>query len=125
MLKQLNNDFYNISNRLKQIDSKYTLFFDTNSKLYLVYEIKRGKKLFLFTIGPKLDCRALKRAVETSYKNFKTILKNIEKTNKRIEEKNNNHLTEYSKDMFNAYLNYADLKGGNVNFKGANSFKWV
>lgn len=125
MLKQINNDFYNIAHRLKQIDRNYIIFFNTATNLFQVYEIKNNKKIFLFIIGKALNNLALKKAHETSYKNFKKIFKDIEETNRKIDKHNKEHLLNFSKDTLESFLSYADRKNCDVNFNDVYKFKWI
>lgn len=125
MLKLITNDFYNISNRLKFIDRAYNVFFNTKNKNFEVYEIKNDLKIFLFTIGKKLDCKAIRKAHETSYRNFKQLFKNIENTNLKIENSNRNNLLDYSKDVLKTYLDYLNSKSCTIDFSKCNTSRWL
>ena len=126
MLKQINNDFYDISKRLKQICNNYMVFFDTVKKEYYVFSIlSNGKRIFEFSVGKKLDSRAIKKCVLTSSKNAKKILKEIDELNLKIENDNYNKAVDYSKDNLKVYLNYANKKNCDVDFASINTFKWI
>ena len=116
MLKQIDNDFYAIAKRLKQIYENYKVFYNTKTKLFEVYEVTNKNKTFLFVVGKNLNNLAIKKAFETSFRNFKNIFKNIEKTNFKIEKENNDRVLDYSKDLLNVYLNYANKKNCDVDF---------
>ena len=125
MLKEITNDFYNISNRLKHVDRAYSVFFNTKNKNFEVYEVKKYTKLFLFTIGKKLDCRAVAKAYKTNFRNFKQIFKSIQNTNFKIEEHNRNNLLDFSKDMLKTYLDFLNRKSSTLDFKNANKTRWL
>ncbi len=126
MLKQINKDFYEISERLKQICNNYIVFFDTVKKEYCVFSsLGNGKKNFEFCVGKKLDSRTIKKCVLTSSKNAKKILKEIDESNLKIENDNFNKALEYSKDNLKVYLNYANKKNCDVDFANINTFKWI
>lgn len=126
MLKQVNNDFYNISNRIKQIFYKYAVYFDDKKHEYSVFtKVNNGRKIFEFNIGKKLDVSAIKKAILTSVKNVKKILKEIDQTNLKLENENANRTLDYSKDQLKVYLNYASKKNCDVDFNFVNKFKWI
>ena len=125
MLKRIESDFYDISTRLKRVSPVYHVFYNTKEGIFQVYEMRKAQKIFLFNIGKNLDNRAIKKAFETSFRNFKKIFRSIENTNLKIEEKNATHLEEYSKTLVNSYLDYANRKNTDVDFRFANTFRWI
>ena len=125
MLKLITNDFYNISNRIKKVFENYKIFYDTTKKEFYVFSVKNNKKHFEFCIGNKLNNLALKKAVTSSFKNFKAIFKNIEQTNLKLERQNLERLQDYSKDNLNVYLSYASRKNKDVDFSSINKFRWI
>ncbi len=116
MLKLITNDMFNISSRIKKIDSNLFVVYDTKKLSYDVYSVYFKKPKLAFCIGKKLNAYALKKAYITSCKNAKKIIKHINKTNKELKEKEDKELLSRHLETLNNYLNYADSKNIDVEF---------
>ena len=95
MFKTIKNDMFNISNRLKAIDSNYCVSFNTKTKKYEIY-YKRGFDFELELVLPFdfLDSRTLRKVIESRVEKMAEIIKAMEEENMRIEEQNNKALKE-------------------------------
>ncbi|HKL74390.1 MAG TPA: hypothetical protein VJ903_05840 [Clostridia bacterium] len=81
MLIKITNDLYDIATRIKEIDSRYQIFYDTASSLYKLY---LGEKSQLNFPYPNLDVRALDYAYETRIENLDKIIEKIDRHNEKV-----------------------------------------
>ena len=90
----IKNDVFNIAKRLKSIDSKYILVYNTSRKKFEVH-YKRAKNTYELTIPyDTLDARTISFVLKTRIQNKKKIFDEIEQTNKKLEEQNIKNLIE-------------------------------
>ncbi len=116
----INNDLYNISNRLKNVDRQYKIVYNRDKKCFEVYI----NDDFCFKIGEKLNNLALKKAYETHIRRKGTILEKMERENaylKKLEEEN---VAKKAKFDLKNMIDYASKTGKNENFYNINSTKW-
>lgn len=119
MEKLITNDLFNISSRLKKIEREYAIFYHKNN-----YYAK-FKNQFAFSIGTKLDCLALKRALYTHIRRKKSILLEVSQNNKKFKEKEELELKNKNIFDLKQKLVFADKRGGVVNFEKANTTRWI
>lgn len=83
---KIDNDVYDISNRIKQIDRDYVIYFNTVKNQFEVHNLSQKSNTFCLSVPyPFLDERTLKLTYETSSANIKIILNQIEMDNKLAE----------------------------------------
>ena len=88
MFKLVKNDLFNISNRLKSIDKKYFVVYNTSKHRYEVH-YNRAKNTYELTIPYKnLDARTINLVFSTKLENQKQIYQKIEQENQLLEQKN-------------------------------------
>ena len=88
-LIEIKNDCYFISQRLKEIDKSYQIFYNLKRKVYEVHSSKQEKNSYCFTVPyDELDERTLFYALKTRIENKDKIIKEIEQNNLEIEKKN-------------------------------------
>lgn len=89
MLKLIKNDMFNIVSRIKRLDRNYFVFYNTKFSRYELY-YKKGFK-YNFELAFSNTCLTVldyKKVCETLVTNIKNILKQIEKDNEKIQNKN-------------------------------------
>ena len=94
MLYQINNDLFDIANRIKQIDDKYFIVFNTARKKFEVH-YKRNKNTYELTIPfEQLDARAVEFVRKTRMQNKQKILEEINNNNALLKEKEQKQIKE-------------------------------
>ena len=90
----IKNDIFNIAKRLKSIDSKYFIVFNSNRNKYEVH-YTRAKNIYELTIPyDKLDARTIDFVLKTRIQNKQKIFEEIENSNKKLEQQNIKNLIE-------------------------------
>ena len=85
MLIKINNDLYDIASRIKEIDKRYSIAFDTCKQAYTLYCDDKYQLAFPYE---NLDTRALDYAFETRLENLDTLLNKVDKHNEEMQKKN-------------------------------------
>ncbi len=105
-MKKIENDLFNISERLKNIDSGYYLVYNNRRSRYEVRNSDLGDKICFVVPYKSLDERTLIYARKTFINNSKKLLSDIEKNNKDIEDKNYNRIKDECQYKFKEIFNY-------------------
>lgn len=82
-LIKISGDLYGISERLKEIDERYELFFNAKRNRYEIYI---GGALQLAAPFDRLDCRMLDYALKTRIANREKLILEVERDNKRLDK---------------------------------------
>lgn len=84
---KIENDVFDVVNRIKSIDSKYFVLFNQKNKKYEVH-YERAKNTYELTLPfDELDARAVLHVLKTKVENRKKIFAEIEKQNQKLMEK--------------------------------------
>lgn len=90
----IKNDIFNIAKRLKSIDKKYFIVFNSDRNKYEVH-YSRAKNTYELTIPyDKLDARTIDFVLKTRIQNKQKIFEEIENSNKKLEQQNIKNLIE-------------------------------
>jgi hypothetical protein len=84
MLIKINNDLYDISKRIKEIDENYIIYYDTSKSKYLLYNKNRYQLTFPYR---NLDTRALNYAWDTRIENLDTLIAKVDSYNEEMQYK--------------------------------------
>lgn len=125
---EIKKDTFNINKRLKKIDKNYTLKFNRKLKRYEIYYKENNTDILQLVIGfDELDIRTLQKVLKTRTQNYETLIKELEETNKKIEEEKQNKILREAKDQIKEMSSYIESKGDNSNLNFENSYKtkWV
>lgn len=99
-LIDIENDVFDITKRLKEIDKSYCVKFNTGANRFEVHSSEQKKGSYCFTIPyGQLDERTLDYAQKTRFENFEKIMQEIEKDNLLLEEKTTKQQIELLKEM--------------------------
>ncbi|MBR4800394.1 MAG: hypothetical protein IK048_01795 [Clostridia bacterium] len=83
-LEKIENDLFDVANRLKEIDPRYELYRNRRERRFEIYA--QGV-LQIAVPFDRLDARTLKLARETRMENAERLLRAIEEENARLDEK--------------------------------------
>ena len=87
-LLKIENDCFFIAQRLKQVDPTYEIYFNLNSGAYEVHSNGQSKSSYCFKVPYNvLDERTIDFAYKTRIQNLNTILNEIDKENRILQEK--------------------------------------
>lgn len=104
MLIKIFNDVHDICFRLKQIDDGYFVVFNTKSQKFEVHNKNQTHTFCLSVPHKTLDKRTVDLTMKTRRENFDKILKEIDESNKRLEDENNKKIKDLvafkAKEMF-------------------------
>lgn len=82
MLIRITDDLYDISSRIKEIDKRYCIMFDTLKQSYMLYCDGNYQLTFPYK---NLDVRALDYASETRIENLDAIIKKVDRYNETMQ----------------------------------------
>lgn len=120
---KIDSDVFNISNRLKEIDSGYFVMYNLSSKKFEIHN-NNQKNTYCLTIPyGQLDTRTIDFVNKTSIRNYDKIIKNLDKNNANIEKNNLNKAKEINDYKIREIFKHSNL--GSETLKNAFSSKWV
>ena len=103
---KINEDTFDIVERIKEIDENYYVVYDTkNSRFEMHYE--GIPQTFCFVIGGELDNRAIDKIYSTSVRFADNIIDEIDNNNKIIEDKNMQSIKSNADYMFREIYRYS------------------
>ena len=80
---EIENDVYDIANRIKEIDRDYRIYFNMSKNQFELHNLSQPENTFCLSLPyPFVDERTLKLARETNSANIKIILNKIDNDNK-------------------------------------------
>lgn len=82
MKVKITQDLFDIATRIKELDERYEIYYDTDSKKYYIYAFGIRQLTLPYD---KLDVRTLDYVYETRVENTEKILREIDEYNKRSE----------------------------------------
>ena len=107
MKKKINNDVYNISQRIKQVDKDYYIVFETKTNKFEKKKKKqKGGSLCLVLPFDRLDVRTLNLVYKTQVKWFKENIMQIEKNNERLERVAHTNTMDIAKSQLFDIIKY-------------------
>lgn len=81
-------DLYNISQRIKEIDSSYFLYFNYKNRKYELHSKNQVKNSYVLTLPfSSLDNRTITHILKTRVERKKEFLKEIEKENEKLQKR--------------------------------------
>lgn len=99
-LIDIENDVFDITRRLQEIDKSYRVKYNLSSKRFEVHSTEQAKGSYCFSSPfDQLDERILDYAQKTRFENFEKIISEIEKDNLLLEEKTTKQQVELLKEM--------------------------
>ena len=88
-LIKIDCDCYFISQRIKEVDPSYEIYFNTDTKSYEVHSNQQVKNSYCFKVPYQtLDERTITFAHKTKVENMDAVIKEIERNNQLLYEKN-------------------------------------
>ncbi len=79
---RINNDLFDIASRVKEIDPRYEIYFETESQKFTLWA--EGKRQLTFPFE-NLDERALVYTRKTRVENMEEVIKEIDSSNEKHE----------------------------------------
>ncbi len=90
---KIKSDLFNIVNRLKSIDKNYFVLFNKVKNNYEIHNENQPFSTYCLTLPyAKLDKRTIDYVLKTRKENFDKIIKEMEISNKKIEENKNEEI---------------------------------
>jgi len=122
----IEDDFYHIADRIKYINRFYVIYYNTTKKIFEVHDTRFNYNSLCFVVGSRLDAKTIKKAVETQSKFAKNIFKSIEDNNRKIDQKNNEHLRDFADQKLKAYIEYLDSHNADdISFDSSQKTIWL
>ena len=119
--KKVYHDVYDIAHRLEKIDSRYSVRYDEDRHLYFLFELDSCS----LCLGKALDKMSIDLVYLSHVRNKYKIFDSIDNDNKLLEKKNMETISRQSNAELKDYIDYADRKGGNIDFSRCNSTFWL
>lgn len=108
MLRKIKDDLFDIANRLKEIDERYEVFFDTSKQKFVLY----AQNAYQLTIPfENLDARTIDLVRYTRAENVDTILRDVDKENKKRDEASVKRAKDKIEDEYSRRLRLSHRKG--------------
>lgn len=99
-LIDIENDVFDITRRLQEIDASYQIKYNLNANRFEVHSSEQPKGSYCFSVPyDQLDERTLDYAQKTRFENFDKIISEIEIDNLLLEEKTTKQQVELLKEM--------------------------
>lgn len=100
MLININTDNFFVAQRLKEIDPKYFVVFNTKSQNFEVHNQGQLDNTFCLSLPfAELDSRTLDLVRKTQTKNFEKLMEEIEKENQKKETQKNKEILSLAKEV--------------------------
>jgi len=124
-LIEINNDVLNIVEAIKQIDSRYKVFYNTNKSRFELYTLK-GLNLNFELICPytTLDNRFLLKVKQTRIENAEKLIEQMERDNKKLLNSVNEKMLDESQIKAKEMIDYGDKKSTDIDFSNAYTTQW-
>lgn len=84
----IENDLFDISNRIKNIDRDYVIYRNMLNKKFELHNTRYSPSLQLVLPFDELDMRTIDYTVNTRVENIKKVAEEMEKENRRLEKEN-------------------------------------
>ena len=121
-LIKINNDCFEISRRLREIEPNYFIVFNTLTQKFEVHNSGQYLNTFCLTIDGEIDCRVIEKVLKTRAQNIEKLLREIEEHNEKLE----NDKTRKTKDELHARsCEVFDYLKSNDDLTGAYSTRFV
>ena len=125
MLIKIFHDVFDICDRIKEIDDGYFIVFNTSSNQYEIHNFKQKVTTFCISCPNGLDSRVITKLRKTRVENIDKVLKEIEESNKKIEENIKNKQKDESEYKLREMFDYANKKEYDIDFSDSNKTKWA
>ena len=124
MLIKIFEDVFDITKRLKEIDSTYFVVFNTKKQKFEIHSSNQ-KNSYCFTVpNNTLDSRAVSLALKTRRENFDKIIKEIDEENKNLEKENKRQIDDLCEFKAKEIFSYAKSHD-DINFDDAYKTRWA
>ncbi|MBR1925631.1 MAG: hypothetical protein IJ837_02125 [Clostridia bacterium] len=124
MLIKITEDVFDISNRLKEIDSNYFVVFNTKKQKFEIHNKSQKNTYCLTVLNNKLDCRAIEQTLKSRRERFDKILQEIEKNNQKIIDDNNKKIKDMAEWKLKEMFDYSS-RHNTDNFDDAYKTSWA
>ncbi len=122
----IENDVFNIANRLKNVDENYYILFNQKSKKFQVHNSAQGKNSFCLSLPYlTLDARAIEYVLKTHVRNFNKIVLEIEKNNSKIECANARNIEDIAAYKFADFYKFASASTLDITSAKTYSNEWI
>ena len=123
MYQKVTDDLFCITKRLKEIDDRYTVFYNNRENRYEIYTSEHPNIISFAFIVPykELDERTLEYAHRTRVEHYDDLEKSIDNNNAKIESLLSTKLDEREAVLADM-LSYACTKNEPVTFTGTNEW---
>ena len=122
---KINNDVFDICDRLKEIDYNYFIVYNTKKNRFEVHNSAQKQTFCLVVPFNKLDARLVGYTRKTRRENAEKIIKEIEENNKKLEVECKRQQSDEMSWKLKEMYDYANNKSYDVNFSDAYKTKWA
>ena len=119
------NDVFDISIRIKEIDSGYYAVYNTDKNRYEIHNKHQKSNTFCITCDFGLDSRVIDKLRKTRIENLRKILAEIEKQNEMLENNSKKAITDETNWKVREMFDYAKKREEDSDFKDAYQTKWA
>lgn len=122
-LIKIQENSFNIVQRLKEIDENYFVVFNTKTSKFEIHNSAQNLSTFCLTVDGELDCRVIKKVLKTRAENIEKLLREIEEHNEKLEKEKNRKVHDELSFKLGETFDY--YKSGKEDLTGAYSTRFV
>ncbi len=119
---KIENDCFEITKRIKEIDDGYFIVFDTEKAVYQLHNYNQKNTYCLTIPYDDLDSRVLDLILYSNIVNIDNILEDIDNNNKEVENKSINNIKDYSDYILREIHNFASNSSKEMDLNSYGSF---
>jgi len=124
MLIKITEDVFDISNRLKEIDSNYFVVFNTKKQKFEIHNKSQKNTYCLTVLNKSLDSRTITQTLKSRRERFNKILQEIEDNNQKIIDDNNKKIRDMAEWKLKEMFDYSSRHNID-NFDDAYKTRWA
>ena len=119
--KNVERDVYFIVERLRKMDPRYSVKYDEEKKIFFLFDNNSCS----LSLGKTLDKKSIDTVFFSHIRNKYALLDGMDKNNEKMEREQNEYISRKTKQELKDYIEYADRKGGDIDFSRANTTFWL
>lgn len=124
-LININSDVFDITNRIKEIDSGYFVVYNTNTRNFEIHNTKQNGSTFCITCDTGLNATVITKLRKSKIENIDKILREIDENNAKYEKESNRIIKDESAFKLKEMMRYANKRESDSDFSDSYITNWV
>lgn len=115
-LIKINNDMFNIVQRIRDIDKNYYVLFNTKSRNYELHHKAQKYSSFCLNLGKTLDAKCVNKTLKTKSSNFVKIFNDLDFNNRLVKSNATQIIMDKATCKLKTYISYLDHSTKSIDF---------